>query len=155
MQCACMRSGGSGHQACGLLSQSRMWLLNCKQTELKRYQSAKLFAQITVGYCKRDILFFMSNNFKVVCLHHKTMLYMNFLFVVSISLTCGQQYRLVPTCTDEPLDPENPVALKGDKGERGIPGKSGPSGEGIKGTKGEIGNCSRFQVAANARLDSE
>ena len=67
----------------------------------------------------------------------------------------GQQYRLVPTCSNEPLDPNNPVALKGDKGDNGIPGKAGPPGFGVKGVKGEIGNCTRFSRDLNARLDSK
>ena len=66
-----------------------------------------------------------------------------------------QQYRLVPTCSDESLDPNNPVALKGDKGDRGISGKAGPPGIGIKGIKGEIGNCTHFQESIEERLASE
>ena len=78
------------------------------------------------------------------------------MFVVFFShSTNGQQYRLVPTCSDETLDPDNPVALKGDKGDHGIPGKAGPPGEGVKGMKGEMGNCTRFQRDLDARLDSK
>ena len=75
--------------------------------------------------------------------------------VVSFCLTHGQQYRLVPTCSDEALDPNNPIALKGDKGGKGVPGKAGPPGVGVKGIKGEIGNCTRFSRDLNARLDSK
>ena len=76
-------------------------------------------------------------------------------FSASFCLMYGQQYRLVPTCSDEPLDQNNPVALKGDKGDSGMPGKAGPRGVGIKETKGEIGNCARFSSDLNARLDSK
>ena len=75
--------------------------------------------------------------------------------VACFCLTHGQQYRLVPTCSDEQLDPNNPVALKGDKGDKGIPGKAGPPGFGAKRVKGEIGNCTRFSRDLNARLDSK
>ena len=75
--------------------------------------------------------------------------------VASFCLTHGQQYRLVPTCSDEALDPKNPIALKGDKGDRGIPGKAGAQGIGVKGMKGDIGNCSLFSRELNARLDSK
>ena len=70
-------------------------------------------------------------------------------------LAYGQQYRLVPTCSDESLDPNNPIALKGDKGDQGIPGKAGPSGIGEKGMKGEIGNCTQFRQDINARLEGK
>ena len=75
--------------------------------------------------------------------------------VVSFCLIHGQQFRLVPTCSDETLDPSNPIALKGDKGERGIPGKAGARGLGEKGMKGDSGNCTRFYRDLNARLDSK
>ena len=74
------------------------------------------------------------------------MILMAFISVVEL-----QQYRLVPTCSDESLDPNNPVALKGDKGDRGISGKAGPPGIGIKGIKGEIGNCTHFQESVEQK----
>ena len=80
----------------------------------------------------------------------------NIIFLVaSFCLTHGQQYRLVPTCSDESLDSSNPVALKGNKGDKGIPGKAGPPGIGVKGGKGDIGNCTRFSRDLNTRLDSK
>ena len=78
-----------------------------------------------------------------------------FCLIASFCFVHGQQYRLVPTCSDEVLDSNNPLALKGDKGDRGIPGKAGAQGIGVKGMKGEIGNCSRFSHELNARLDSK
>ena len=64
--------------------------------------------------------------------------------------TFQQQYRLVPTCSDENLDAENPIALKGEKGDQGMPGKAGPPGVG---PKGEIGDCDSFQMSVEERLD--
>jgi len=72
-----------------------------------------------------------------------------------VNIAYTQQYRLVSTCSDEPLDPDNPVALKGDKGDQGIPGKTGPSGVSIKGMKGEFGNCTNFQNNMEQRLNSK
>ena len=83
------------------------------------------------------------------------LLYIAVILIVFIRVVKLQQYRLVPTCSDEHLDPNNLVALKGDKGDRGISGKAGPPGVGIKGTKGEIGNCTRFQESVEEKLDSE
>ena len=67
----------------------------------------------------------------------------------------GQQYRLVSTCSDEALDANNPIVIKGDKGDRGISGKSGAREIGFKGLKGEIGDCTRFYSKLNARLESK
>ena len=81
--------------------------------------------------------------------------YMAIILSTFISVVELQQYRLVPICSDESLNPNNPVALKGDKGDRGISGKAGPPGIGIKGIKGEIGNCTRFEESIEERLNSE
>jgi len=72
-----------------------------------------------------------------------------------VNIAYTQQYRLVPTCSDEPLDPDNPVALKGDKGDRGIPGKAGPPGVSIKRMKGEFGNYTSFQNSVEQKLNSK
>ena len=88
-------------------------------------------------------------------INSKMKLYIATFLITFISVVKLQQDHLVSTCSDEPLNPNNPVALKGDKGDQGISGKAGPPGVGIKGTKGEIGNCSRFQESIEQRLDSE